>query len=323
MGTRNKIKIMFNLFRKKKQPLPQLSQSEIIDGVVHQKIDKLPENLIIAPKKLRNWYVKSGDLVEKGQDIVRIEAGFHGKKEYFVIKALESGMILKKSFTIRTGNETLCEIKIIDDIKVFQEKLTNPKIIYSGITNNEGNKKTHSYIEEIDFDFLTKLKFNFEEVKDDFTNEVELYSPEFTTVSEKRDIPLSFKFFNKNGANYISFKYYRKHIKLKKGDEIKFLFANGEIITFELTNDPVRLEKDDEGVINQIIEPLSDTALEFLKSQNMTKWRINSFTENREVTGWDFGRKRYFSKENQMRALLGIGRAYVDITSTIIKGKQK
>jgi biotin carboxyl carrier protein len=240
-----------------------------------------------------NWFVNDGEYVRQGHTIYSAESVYVDK---FSHKAEKNGYI---------------DINYIDKFKEYKQK----DLIYTIRTNDQirVNKK-YVNIPEIIFDDFTKTKSIY--WKKISTQNIK-YSKGIISLSDDKNIELTFTFNYIKANDYIVFYFNPKQIKLKTNDIISFLFNNDEVISFQIINRPAVIKNKFQESEIEIKFLITKRELELFTSEYIKKWKITLVETNIEILGGDYGLiNEYYTKSN---LAIVINKFAIDYLQTVKK----
>jgi hypothetical protein len=147
---------------------------------------------------------------------------------------------------------------------------------------------------EVGFNVPSKKLYYISIEKDSFTKEkiikfvnVASYSlDKLITWGDSSDfVQLCIGLRNQKEKDLLTFSTYQKTLKFKQGDKIALLFENEEIKEFELIENGIRIDKDNEGIIIESYASIDSENLDRLKNIRLMKWRHIPHDSRKPETG--------------------------------------
>ena len=174
------------------------------------------------------------------------------------------------------------------------------------------NKKGNQQIGSAENPF----KFAFKNIEDEFDKSQilkfsrihEMGVDKIWTYSFDDSEKFKFGLANLHGLDYLTFECKKLLFRLEKGDQILFLFENGQIISLTLAEMPNKMRSDDNHVCLENKVHLTIPELEIFKNEKFVKWKLKPL-KGREILG---GRRPMLSYEIEdfQRIIMGMAQAY-------------
>lgn len=133
----------------------------------------------------------------------------------------------------------------------------------------------------LSLDLPSKKLYSAEVIKDEFNGDLSIKFVEVSsyggdkimTFADGDFCPIDIGFRFQQNQHYMAIACYQKILKFKKGDKFSFLFTNGEIIDFEISEKGYRLKKDHEGVVIENKIPITNDTIVLFEENDIDKWR--------------------------------------------------
>ncbi|MFV5693142.1 GIY-YIG nuclease family protein [Flavobacterium sp. LT1R49] len=210
---------------------------------------------------IKEWFKQDGEFVEKGEKIFSITV----ENELINYVAEKEGYIeiVKK---IRTESYSQAE-----------NKISHYELIY--VIRDE---ETHNiWVND-------KFKNIPEVIVDDFTRNktIRWEIGRIKTKSLDDTINLDFSFNNINNKDYIVFNFITSDLKLRKDDNVSFLFEDGRIISFKINNPSYKINQ----YWSENKAQITDDEIFHFEKEKFSKWKIYCLKTKNEILGGIIGK---------------------------------
>ena len=187
--------------------------------------------------------------------------------------------LLKKIFGSKKGDlETKRSNKkkeVKDETKKIQSLFEKTGIVE--LRCNVPSKKDYIAVIKKD-EFNGHLSIRFKQVANYLKDKL-------ITWAEGDFCPLDMGFRLEENQHFLIIETYQKTLKIKKNDSLAFLFEQGEIIEFTISEKGYKIDKDDEGVLIESKIPIELSHIRAFDEHHINKWRYTPEDGSRKRTG--------------------------------------
>lgn len=246
--------------------------------------------------KLNHYYRSEGDLVFEREKVIDIDLDINietlnnfTRKKSIVVFSRKTGVleILKNEGDVITKGEPVFIIRHIENLdeKIKERYSFEVKKICNEqkgdsltlISYKTPSNRTVSYAIELD-EFTGSRKVIMKALNDSSCSKI-------STRSKRNSVTFDFGFESKDDKNFISFRCYQKHFRMREDDIIQFLFYDNTILTFNPFTPGHQTDRKSNGVIIESKSIIKEEEISIFCKQRFKSWKLTSAKTNAEAIG--------------------------------------
>lgn len=255
---------------------------------------------------LSQWLVENGSFVQKGEEIIEVKGGYFDKI-FFIYKLKSKGSGIIESIKPATS-------------LLMSDNLKQKEILYKIFKDKEVRFK-HKYWNKplIIVDEFNGSKIIKWEIVGGYLNPFNslISNPIGGIISNSPcGKHLVFSFENHYGKDFLVIIFFKNEYDLNNGNKIYFMFDNNDILTFEISQKPLKSSYKWKNLFESKIAITQDELFKFRDSK-LIKWKIEFISANDQIIG--YSGNSYYQGEDFNKVVQSLANEYINLVRNEIE----